>query len=85
MKKDDLIRHQLDGLTSEVYEWECLTPTVFFKDKIKLEKSEKEIVLAYLRVAEFVYYGMFNDNNPIPHMKVIRNNQVCMPFLYLCR
>ena len=85
MKKEEIIKHQFDGLTAEVYDWECLTPTVFLKKSIKADAAEKEIVIAYLRASELLYNGLDMDNNPAYHIKVIRSNQICMPFLYACR
>ncbi len=85
MKKEDFIRHQFEGLTSEIYDWECLTPTVFLKKSVKGNIAEKEMIMAYLRAAEFLYTGLLMDNNPAYHMKVFRTNQICMPFLYVCR
>ncbi len=85
MKKEDVIKHQFNGLTSEISDWECLTPTVFLKQDVKEEASEKEIIFAYLRAAEILHSGLKNDNNPSYHLKIIHSNQVCMPFLYICR
>lgn len=85
MKKEELIRHQFDGLTAEIYDWECLTPTVFLKESLKSDIAEKEMIMAYLRAAELLCCGLLRDNNPLYHMKVVRSNQICMPFLYICR
>lgn len=85
MKKEELIRHQFDGLTAEIYDWECLTPTVFLKESLKGDIAEKEMIMAYLRAAELLYCGLLRDNNPLYHMKVVHSNQICMPFLYVCR
>lgn len=85
MKKEELIRHQFDGLTAEIYDWECLTPTVFLKKSLKGDIAEKEMIMAYLRAAEMLCSGLLRDNNPLYHMKVVRSNQICMPFLYVCR
>lgn len=86
MKKEELIRHQFfNGLTAEIYDWECLTPTVFLKDIEKADIAEKEMVMAYLRASELLYNGLVIDNNPAYHVKVVRFNQICMPFLYVCR
>lgn len=85
MKREDLIRHQFDGLTSEIYNWECLTPTAFLKEDVKKEAAEKELIFAYLRAAEFLYIGLSTENNPVYHVKVFKTNQICMPFLYVCR
>ena len=85
MKKEELIRHQFDGLTAEIYDWECLTPTVFLKESLKGDIAEKEMIMAYLRAAELLCSGLLRDNNPLYQMKVVRSNQICMPFLYVCR
>lgn len=85
MKREELIKHQFDGLTAEIYDWECLTPTVFLKESVKADIAEKEMVMAYLRTSELLYNGLVIDNNPAYHVKVVRSNQICMPFLYVCR
>ena len=85
MKRDELIKHQFEGLTAEIYDWECLTPTVFLKESVKTDITEKEMVMAYLRASELLYNGLLIDNNPTYHIKVLRSNQICMPFLYVCR
>lgn len=85
MKREELIKHQFDGFTSEIYDWECLTPTVFLKENVKGDIAEKEMVMAYLRASEVLYKGLVMDNNPAYHMKVVRSNPICMPFLYVCR
>lgn len=85
MKKEELIRHQFNGLTAEIYDWECLTPTVFLKESVKGDIAEKEMVMAYLRTAELLFCELVRDNNPLYYMKVVRSNQICMPFLYVCR
>lgn len=85
MKQEEIIRYQFDGLTTEVLEWECLTPTVFLKESVRDEMAKKEIILAYLKASKMLFEGLNADNNPNCFMKVIRKNQVCMPFLYVCR
>lgn len=85
MKREEIIKHQFEGLTSEIYDWECLTPTVFLKKDVKDDIAEKEMIMAYLRAAELLYSGLIMDNNPAYHIKVLRTNQICMPFLYVCR
>ena len=85
MKKEELIRHQFDGLTAEIYDWECLTSTVFLKESLKGDIAEKEMIMAYLKAAELLCSGLLIDNNPLYHIKVVRSNQICMPFLYVCR
>lgn len=85
MKREEIIKHQFDGLTAEIYDWECLTPTVFLKESVKVDIAEKEMVMAYLRASELLYNGLVIDNNPAYHVKVVRSNQICMPFLYVCR
>lgn len=85
MKKEELIRHQFNGRTTEIYDWECLTPTIFLKESLKADIAEKEMIMAYLRAAELLCSGLLRDNNPLYHMKVVRSNQICMPFLYVCR
>ena len=85
MKKEEIIKHQFDGLTAEIYDWECLTTTPFLKESVKADIAEKEMVMAYLRAAELLYNGLVIDNNPAYHIKVVHFNQICMPFLYVCR
>lgn len=43
------------------------------------------MVMAYLRASELLYNGLVIDNHPAYHVKVVRSNQICMPFLYVCR
>lgn len=85
MKREELIRHQFDGLTAEIYDQKYLTPTVFFKERLKDDIAEKEMIMAYLKAAELLCCGLLRDNNPLDHMRVVRSNQICMPFLYVCR
>ena len=85
MKREEIFKHQFDGLTAEIYDWECLTPTVFLKEIVKADIAEKEMVMAYLRAAELLCCGLVRDNNLLYHMKVVRSNQICMPYLYVCR
>lgn len=85
MKKEDLIRYKFDGLNSEIFRWEVLTPTAFTKEEFKLDKVEKEMVLAYLRASELICMNLINENNPAFGLKIIKDNPVCMPFLFLCR
>lgn len=85
MKREEINRHQFDGFMAEIYDWECLTPTVFLKESAKGDIAKKEMVMAYLRAAELLCYGLVRDNNPLYHMKVVRSNQICMTFLYVCR
>lgn len=48
--------------------------------------AEKEIVDAYLNAAESIYCRFEQLNNPEKGMiKVFWTNQMCMPFLYMCR
>lgn len=74
MKREEIIRHQFDGFTAEIYDWECLTPTVFLKENVKGDIVEKEMVMAYLRAAELLCCRLVRDNNPLYHMKVVRFN-----------
>lgn len=43
------------------------------------------MIMAYLKAAELLCCGLLRDNNPLDHMRVVRSNQICMPFLYVCR
>lgn len=74
MKREEIINHQFEGLTSELYDWECLTLTVFLKKDVKDDIAEKEMIMAYLRAAELLYSGLIMDNNPAYHIKVLRTN-----------
>ncbi len=47
MKREEIINHQFEGLTSELYDWECLTLTVFLKKDVKDDIAEKEMIMAY--------------------------------------
>lgn len=58
MKREEIIKHQFDGLTVEICDWEYLTPTVFLKNSVKGDIAEKEMVMAYLRAAELLYGGL---------------------------
>lgn len=72
--------------TKEIWKWECLTPTVFYKEEFRKKMAEKEIVDAYLNAAESVYGRLEQLNNPEKGIiKVFWTNQMCMPFLYMCR
>ncbi|MDE7124801.1 MAG: hypothetical protein K2N83_04880 [Eubacterium sp.] len=85
MMREEIIKYQFDGLTAEIYDWECLTLAVFLKESVKRDIAEKEMIMAYLRASERLYNGLVIDNNPPYHIKVVRFNQICMPFLYVCR
>lgn len=79
------IRKSFNGLTAEVREWECLLLSAFLKEEIRKEKSEMEIARAYMHAAEVLFESFNNENNPVPGIKLFRNNQMCMPMLFLSR
>lgn len=79
------IRDKFNGLTEEVYKWDCVSISPFFKEEFRSKTAEKEIVDAYLHSAECLYMCFRSENNPDAKIKVFRTNQMCMPFLFLCR
>lgn len=84
--ENKFIKSNIQYGTKEVGEWECLTPTVFYKEEIRKHMAEKEIVDAYLNAAESIYVRFDKLNNPEKGLiKVMWSNQMCMPFLYMCR
>jgi hypothetical protein len=85
LKKENLVRNQFDGLTSEVFEWELVTMTAFYKEELRGEAVDKEIVKAYLNAEKILYNALSQENNPAKGMRVFKDNQMCMPFLFLCR
>lgn len=86
MMENKFIKSKIQFGTREIWKWECLTPTVFYKEEIRKKMAEKEIVASYLNAAESIYCRFEQLNNPEKEMiKVFSNNQMCMPFLYMCR
>ena len=79
------IREKFNGLTEEVYKWDFISISPFFKEEIRSKTAEKEIIDAYLHSAECLYMYLHKESNPVEKMKVFRMNQMCMPFLFLCR
>lgn len=83
--ENKFIRNSFNGLTEEVYKWDCISFSPFYKKKLQSQMAEKEILNAYLHSAECLYIAFYCENNPAEKMKVFRTNQMCMPFLFLCR
>ncbi len=83
--ENKFIRENFNGLTEEVYKWDFISISPFFKEELRSKTSEKEIIDAYLHSAECLYMCFHKESNPREKMKVFRMNQMCMPFLYLCR
>ena len=83
--ENKFIRSKFDGLTEEFYKWDCISFAPFYKKEFKSEIAEKEIIDAYMHSAECLYIAFYNENNPAEKMKLFRTNQMCMPFLFLCR
>lgn len=81
--ENKFMRNKIDF--KEAMDWEVVTPTAFFKEECRGKKAEKEIVEGYLKSAEYLYMCFIKDNNPLQGLKVFKNDQMCMPFLYLCR
>ena len=79
------IRTQFDGLTEEVYKWEQLNWSSFYKEEFRKRESEKELAFSYMHAAEVLFEIMSKENNPLFHVKVFRTNQLCVPMLFLCR
>lgn len=79
------IKEQFNGLTKEVYKWDFISISPFFKEELRDKTAEKEIIDAYLHSAECLYMCFHKENNPDNGIKVFRMNQMCMPFLFLCR
>lgn len=79
------IRKNFNGLTSEVKEWDFLQLSTCLKEEFRKEKAEMEIASAYMHAAEVVFESFNKENNPVPGIKLFRNNQMCMPMLFLCR
>ena len=85
ISENDFIRYQLDGF-SELHKWECLNPTAFLKEEFRDNAAEKEVVLAYANAAKKTAQMLNNENNEEPNlMKIIYDNSLCFPFLFLCR
>ena len=85
LSENDFFRYQLDGF-SEYSKWECLNPAAFFKEEFRGSAAENEVVLAYANAAGKMAQMLSNENNVIPnHLKVIKDNSLCFPFLFLCR
>lgn len=86
MLENKFIKSKIHFGSNEIWEWECLTPTVFYKEEIRKNMAEKEIIDAYLNASESIYSRFHQLNNPEKGMiKVFWTNQMCMPFLYMCR
>ena len=85
LKVENLIRDQFDGLTKEVLEWESVSNAVFLKDKFRKESLNNEIINAYLNASKSLFVALDRDNNPTAGIKLLKSNQMCMPFLFLCR
>lgn len=83
--ENKFIREKFNGLTEEVYKWDFISISPFFKEELRSKASEKEIIDAYLHSAECLYMCFHKESNPVENMKVFRMNQMCMPFLFLCR
>jgi hypothetical protein len=67
--------------------WDLITLTALFKEEHRKDAANKEIILAYLRAAKCLYACFRIENNPpmTGIKKVYKENQMCMPVLFLCR
>ena len=45
------IKEQFNGLTKEVYKWDFISISPFFKEELRDKTAEKEIIDAYLHSA----------------------------------
>mgnify|MGYP000171721308 CR=1 FL=1 len=85
MKENKFIKDHVQFGTKEVFEWDSLTISSYFKEKYRKNESEREIVSAYMEAAKSIYIKFHQQTNPTPGLKVMRTNQMCIPFLYMCR
>lgn len=65
--------------------WDILKVSSLFKEKIRKVYAEKEIIDGYMNALEVVYKELKKQNNPSQGLKPFCLNQMCLPFLYLCR
>ena len=50
--ENKFIRSKFNGLTKEVYDWDFISISPFFKEEFRTKTGEKEIIDAYLHSAE---------------------------------
>jgi len=83
--KNKYIKYQFDGLTEEIYDWDELSFAAFYKEEIRMKETEKQITASYIHAAEMVFKTMRIENNPVTNCKIFRENNLCIPMLFLCR
>ena len=79
------IRTQFDGMTSEVHEWDCLNFAVAYTEEFRKKENEKTIVRSYINAMRNLYDSLKKDNHPTDGIMVFKNNDLCYPFLFMCR
>lgn len=82
---EQFVQDSVDFSSPESFDWELISFAAFLKDELKKRALQKETVLAYLRAAKVVYAFFRADNNPMPGVKGFKDNQMCLPLLFLCR
>lgn len=83
--KNKYIRNNFEGLTSEVFDWECLSLSSFLKEEFRIEIAEKELISAYVNAFEILFEKFNNERKSMSHIKLLKDDQTCIPILYLCR
>ena len=56
--KNEFIKYKRNGLNKEVYDWDLISISPFFKEEIRTKTAEKEIIDALLHSAECLYICM---------------------------
>lgn len=79
------IKYQFDGMTEEIQGWDELTFTAFYKEEIRKKEADKQIAASYIHAAEIAFKTMRIENNPVVNCKLFRENNLCIPMLFLCR
>ena len=63
--------------------WSLLKSSAIFKDKVKKEYAEKEIIDSY--VASMNLIGDQISKDYIKGMCILKSYSLCIPFMYICR
>lgn len=80
----DIIRHQIDGLTSETLVWNIVELSPAMKPEFQMERAKYGVLHAYISAVKYLANDLICSTQA-PGMMILRENSLCIPFLFLCR
>ena len=85
LSRESFVKDSLDLRSSDLFNWDMLIVSSIFKEDLKGDESEKEVIKGYANAVNCIATAIKHQNHPNARVLAFRCDSLMVPFLFLVR